>query len=120
MVFTTLVYREGLSSKERARAISLVATGAAAQSAAYRVTQTVQAEMVKRAGWTLVDQHDSTPEYAETVLRQLRAFQSRISLAGKHFGAADLTARIERKRNYLRGIEDGLLRRGLFVAVRPQ
>ena len=113
MVFTTLVYREGLSNKERARANSLVATG-------YRVTQTVQAEMVERAGWTVGDQHDTTPEYAETVLRQLCAWQSRRALAGSHIGAADLTAKIESKQSYLRGIDDGLLRRGLFVAVRSK
>ena len=109
MAFTTLLFREGLSRKERARANGLVATG-------HRVNAAEQASMVKRAGWELVVQSDVTAEYAETVRRDLRAYESRSILARKVLGKTEFENRMERRRRYLQGIEDGLLRRDLFVA----
>ena len=72
--------------------------------------------MVDRAGWNLTEQRDTTGEYAEVVRRDLRAYESRTALAAKVLGEFELDARIERKRKYLQGIEDGLFRRELFVA----
>lgn len=109
MVFTTLLFRSGLSAKERVRANGLVATG-------YRATSTEQARMVDRAGWTLIEQCDATAEYAETVRRDLRAHESRAVRAARILGEVELDARMERKQKYLQGIEEGLLRRALFVA----
>ena len=75
--------------------------------------------MVERAGWSLVDQRDTSQEYAEVAWRGLNAYQSRLSALSRVIGEADLTSRIERMRNYLRAIEDGVLRRALFVAEYP-
>jgi len=108
MVFTTLLFREGLSKKERARANGLVATG-------HRVTAGEQTSMVKRAGWELVVKSDVTAEYAETVQRDLRAYEVRSVWARKVLGETEFENRMERKQRYLQGIEDGLLRRELFA-----
>jgi hypothetical protein len=109
MVFTTLLFREGLSRKERARANGLVGTS-------HRVNAAEQASMVKRAGWKLVVQSDVTAEYAETMRRNLRAYEARSVLARKVMGKTEFENRMERERRYLQGIEDGLLRRELFAA----
>ena len=109
MVFTTLLFREGLTRKERARANSLVATG-------HRVNADEQASMVKRAGWKLLVQSDVTAEYAEIVRRNLHAYETRSILAQEVLGEAEFENRMERRRRYLQGIEDGLLRRELFAA----
>lgn len=109
MVFTTLLFREDLSARELARANSLVMAGD-------RVTPTEQAKMVEEAGWILDDQRDTTTEYREIVLRDLRAYEARSELAAKVLGSAELEARLERKRKYLEGIEDGLLFRSFFAA----
>ena len=110
MVFTTLLFRAELSSKERARTNSLV-------SPRYRVNSTEQTKMVERAEWSLVEQRDVTAEYAKTVQRNLRAYEFRAPLAARVLSETEFNARMKRKRNYLKGIEDGLLRRSLFVTV---
>ena len=109
MAFTTLLFREGLSRKERAWANGLVATS-------HRVNAAEQASMVKRAGWELVLQSDVTAEYAETVRRDLRAYEARSILARKVLGETEFENRMERRQKYLQGIENGLLRRELFAA----
>lgn len=109
MVFMTLLFREGLTRKERARANSLVATG-------HRVNADEQASMVKSAGWELLVQSDVTAEYAEVVRRDLRAYDSRSTLAQKVLGKTEFENRMKRKRGYLQGIEDGLLRREFYAA----
>ena len=109
MVFTTLLFREGLTRKERARANSLVATG-------HRVNADEQASMVKRAGWELLVQSDVTAEYAEVVRRDLYAHETRSILAQEVLGEAEFKNRMERRRRYLQGIEDGLLRREFYAA----
>ena len=109
MVFTTLLFREGLTRKERARANSLVATG-------HRVNADEQANMVKRAGWELVAQSDVTAAYAESVRRDLYAYESRSNLAQQVLGKTEFENRMKRRRRYLQGIEDGLLRRELYAA----
>ena len=108
MVFTTLLFGPGLSSAERARARRLVCTG-------FRATSAEQTNMVGRSGWNLIEQVDVTREYAETVRRDLHAYESRAALAGKILGASDFAERLARKHRYLHAIEGGLLRRELFV-----
>ena len=107
MVFTTLLFGPGLSAAERARARDLVSTG-------YRLTSAEQTAMVDRSGWNLIEHVEVTEEYAETVRRDLHAYESRADLAGRLLGVDELKERLERKRKYLRAIEDGLLRREFF------
>lgn len=68
------------------------------------------------AGWKLIERFDVTGEYAETVRMSLCAYESRVEVAGEVFGAIELERRLSSKREYLRGIEEGLLRRELIVA----
>ncbi len=73
--------------------------------------------MVSRAGWKLIEQVDVTKEYAETVRRTLRAYESRAQLAGEVLGARELERRLTSKREYIQAIDEGVLRRELFVAI---
>lgn len=73
--------------------------------------------MLSRAGWKIIEQVDVTQDYAETVRRQLRAYESRAKLAGEVFGVSEFEGRLTSKREYIQAIDEGLLRRELFVAV---
>ena len=108
MVFTTLLFGKGLSATELARANGLVSGD--------RVTLDEQTKMTEQTGWTLIDQQDTTTEYRDIVLRDLRAYESRREQAANILGTAELEARLQRKRQYLEGITDGLLHRAFFVA----
>ena len=110
MVFTTLLFGPGLSTVERTRAESLVSTSC-------RATSAEQETMVGRARWSLIERADVTPDYAETVRCTLLAYESRAELAVGVLGATELERRLSAKREYLQGIEEGLLRRELLVAV---
>lgn len=110
MVFTTLLSGPGLSSAERARARRLV-------SSSFRATSVEQNTMLSRAGWKIIEHVDVTPDYAETARRQLRAYESRAKLASEVLGGGEFERRLTSKREYIQAIDEGLLRRELFVAV---
>ena len=109
MVFTTLLFGPGLSAAERAHVRDLVAPSLSATSAEQR-------EMMGRAGWNVIEQVDVTNEYAKTAGRSLGAYESRAERAVDVLGADELDRRLTRKRAYLEAIEEGKLRRELFVA----
>ena len=73
--------------------------------------------MVSRAGWDLVEQVDVTQEYADTARRDLRAYESRAELAAEVLGASELAERLTWRHDYIQAIDDGLLRRELFVTI---
>lgn len=109
MVFTTLLLGADLSSAERAQATSVT-------TAPCLVTSAEQMHIVDKAGWNLIEQVDMTHGYAETARRDLRAYETRAHRVGKVLGASELATRLRSKRDYIPAIEDGLLRRELFVA----
>ena len=108
MVFTTVLLGPGRSLAERAHARRLVSTG-------LRATSAEQREMMGRSGWNIIDQVDVTEGYCDTTRRSLAAYESRAERAADVLGVAELDRRLTRKRAYLRAIEEGLLRRELFV-----
>ena len=110
MVFTTLLLGGCLSSEQRARATSV-------SSATSLVTSAEQIQTVEQAGWNLIEKVDITPDYAETARRDLRAYESRADRLSKALGASEFATRLRTKREYVPVIEEGLLRRELFVAT---
>lgn len=109
MVFTTLLLGPGLSRAERAHARRLVSTGC-------RATSAEQREMMGRSGWDVIEQVDVTEKYGETARRNLSACESRAERAAEVLGTDELDRRLTRRRAYVQAIEEGLLRRELFVA----
>ena len=73
--------------------------------------------MLSRAGWKIIEHVDVTRDYAETARRQLRAYESRAKLASEVLGGGEFERRLTSKREYIQAIDEGLLRRELFVAV---
>ncbi len=109
MVFTTLLLGVGLCPAERARATRLVST-------TLLVTSTDQTSLMNEAEWDLVEHVDVSDEYAKTAQRDFRAYASRSEKVRKLFGENELEERLAWRREYIQAIEDGLLRRELFVA----
>ncbi len=109
MVFTTLLFGSGLSSAQRTRASSVT-------TAPSLVTSAEQIHIVKRAGWSLIERVDMTEEYLETARRELRAYESRAERLRRVLGASEAAQRLSSKREYIPAVEEGLLRRELFVA----
>ena len=108
MVFTTLLLGPGLSRAERALARRLVSTGC-------RATSVEQREMMGRSGWNVIEQVDVTEKYGETARRILGAYESRAERAADVLGTDELDRRLAKRRAYVQAIEEGLLRRELFV-----
>jgi len=109
MVFTTLLLGVGLRPAERARATRLVSTP-------LLVTSIEQASLVDETDWDLTEHVDVSDEYAKTAQRDLRAYESRSEKVSKLIGEHELEERLAWRREYIQAIEEGLLRRELFVA----
>ena len=109
MVFTTLLLGEGLSQAERARATRLVST-------TLLITLVEQTSMVEEAGWDLIEVVDVTGEYEETARRDRQAYKSRAEKVTEVLGKHALAERLTWRHEYIQAIEEGLLRRELFVA----
>ncbi len=73
--------------------------------------------MLNQSGWEIIDYVDVTVEYAATVRRLLAAWKDRQDRLAELLGAAEFCAMVARRRGGLAAIEDGLLRRELFVAT---
>ena len=110
MVFTTLLFGGCLSSEERARVTSV-------SSATSLVTSAEQTQIVEEAGWNLIEKVDMTYDYAETACRDLHAYESRADRLSEALGASEFATRLRTKREYVPAVEEGLLRRELFVAT---
>jgi len=73
--------------------------------------------LLDRSGWQITDHVDVTSEYAATVRRLLAAWQEREDALAALLGAAEFSAMVVRRRGSLAAIEDGLLKRELFVTT---
>lgn len=73
--------------------------------------------LLVETGWTVRDRQDLTPDYAAACLRQLDADQEHEHALVALIGAADFAARQADWRSKLTVIEDGLLRRELYVVL---
>ena len=111
MVFTTLLFGEGLSSADRARATRLCS--------ALLVTSIEQSALVGETGWDLIERVNISGEYEETARRDLQAYKSRSDKVTELLGKQALEERLNWRREYIQAIEGGLLQRELFVADVP-
>jgi ubiquinone/menaquinone biosynthesis C-methylase UbiE len=73
--------------------------------------------LLDRSGWRTTDYVDVTAEYAATVRRLLSAWEEREDRLADLLGAAEFSAMVTRRRGGLAAIEDGLLKRELFVTT---
>lgn len=68
-----------------------------------------------RSGWNVIEQVDVTVAYGETTRRGLAAYESRAEWAAAVLGVDELDRRLAKRRAYAQAIEEGVLRRELFV-----
>jgi hypothetical protein len=73
--------------------------------------------LLHRTGWIVLDYQDVTLDYAASCGRQLRADEERKDALTKLIGATEFDERLADWRSKLSVLNEGLLRRELFVAT---
>ena len=112
IAYTTIFVTPGLDSKRRRRA---------RQSGPRAVgSRTDQRQLLVSAGFTDIDVVDLTAEWAVTARGWIDGWDANEAELTALEPAAAFVERQEERRIQLRALEDGLLRRGLFSAGRPQ
>ncbi len=111
MVFTVISITSGLSSADHRRAVEFGPPFVEAPAG--------YPELLRRTGWETTFHADLSAEFGETVGRVLRAEEARADELSEFLGETEFTERLARRRNKLQVIEEGLLRRELFVATLP-
>jgi len=109
MAFTVISIASDLSSAGYQRAVKF---GPPFVESALEYTT-----LLDQSGWQITDYVDVTSEYAATVRRLLAAWEEREDALAELRGAAEFSAMVVRRRGGLAAIEDGLLKRELFVAT---
>lgn len=108
MVFTVISIAPGLSPTDYQRA---------ADSGPPFVESAVEyPTLLQHAGWKITDHVDLTVEYAATARRLLREEEARADELSELLGAAEFSERVTGRHGTIQVIEEGLLRRELFVA----
>jgi SAM-dependent methyltransferase len=109
MVFSVISVAPGLSRDDYARAV--------ANGPEFIESETDYPTLLAETGWTGLDREDITMDFATSHRRLLRADAERQDALEALIGAAEFAERQAGWRSKLAAIEDGLLRRELFVAT---
>lgn len=111
MAFSVISFAPGISDAERERAQAGAPPCAA--------TDNSYSDLLDRSGWEAVKSVDVTPGFVDITGRELAAFETRANRLRKLIGEVDLADCLALRRARVAGLDDGLLRRDLFV-VRPR
>jgi hypothetical protein len=106
MAFSVISFAPGITDAERARA-QAGAPPCTATDASYF-------DLLGRSGWAIVESLDVTRAFADITRRELAAFEARASDLRELIGDADFAERVALRRARVAGLEEGLIRRGLF------
>ena len=109
MVFTVISIAPDLSPEEYG--------GAVANGPEFIESETDYPTLLGQTGWVVVDRQDVTLDYAASCRRQLQADMERKHALEMVIGASEFAKRQAEWRSKLTAIEDGLLRRELFVVI---
>ncbi len=108
MVFSVISIAPDLSREDHGRAVG--------NGPEFIETDTDYPALLGQTGWTVVDRHDITIDFAASCRRQLRADEERRDALETLIGASEFAERLAGWRSKIAAIEEGLLRRELFVA----
>ncbi len=108
MVFTVIWITPGLSRDDYRRALE--------RAPEFGETETEYTTLLGQTGWTVTDASDVTEGYAASIRRFIRADEESKDGLEALLGAAEFAERQVGWRDELGAIEEGLLRRDLFVA----
>ena len=109
MVFTVISVAPGLSNEDHRRAVE--------NGPEFIESDTEYPALLAQTGWTMLDRQDLTVEYTASCRRQLRADDERKDALTALIGAAEYSERQADWRSKIAALEDGLLRRELFLAT---
>jgi len=110
IVFTTIYVTEGLGPAAHRRAIRAGPRAVVSRSG--------QARLLHSAGFTAIEERDLTPEFAVTGRAWLTEWRAHADVLAPLEPPGAFELRNREQRTQLAAVEDGLLRRGLFSAVR--
>ncbi len=109
MVFTVIFVAPGLSREDHERAV--------AYGPEFVDSETDYPTLLAETGWTVLDCQDITMDYAASCRRQIRADEDRGEALQALIGSSEFAERRADWRLKLGAIDDGLLRRKLFVGA---
>jgi ubiquinone/menaquinone biosynthesis C-methylase UbiE len=109
MVFTVISIAPGLSSNEYRRA--------AADGPVFVESETDYPTLLRQTGWTTVECHDITLAYGASCRRQAQADTQNKEELQALIGISEFAQRQADWRSQITAIDDGLLRRELFVVL---
>jgi SAM-dependent methyltransferase len=109
MVFTVISIAPGLSSKEYGRAVS--------NGPEFVESEADYRTLLRQTGWAIVDRQDITMDYGDSCRRQLQSDEDRKPTLESLIGISEVADRKAEWRSKLSAIDDGLLRRELFVTI---
>jgi hypothetical protein len=76
-------------------------------------------ELLRRAGFVDLAELDGTDEFRAVAKAWIDQWDEHRDALIKVYGESEFEARQHDRRNQLRAVEDGLLRRSLFIGSRP-
>jgi cyclopropane fatty-acyl-phospholipid synthase-like methyltransferase len=109
MAFTVISIAPGLSPDKYGRAVE--------NGPEFIESEADYPTLLGQAGWVIVDRQDLTPDYAASCRRQLQADEESKDALETLIGPSEFGERQAGWRSKLTAIDDGLLRRQLFVAT---
>jgi ubiquinone/menaquinone biosynthesis C-methylase UbiE len=109
MAFTVIYITPGLAPADHACALD--------SSPPYAATPHLYPDVLTQTGWTLETRTDLTSDYVATVRHLLREQEARADRMTALLGEAEFARRQTAKRANIQVIEDGLLKRDLYVAT---
>lgn len=109
MAFTVISIAPGLSPEKYKQAV--------ANGPEFMETEANYPTLLGQAGWTTVHFRDITPDFGASCRRQVQVDMERKDALEALIGASEFAERQAGWRSKLKAIEDGLLRRELFVAT---
>ena len=110
MVFTVITLAPHLSQTNRRWAIE--------NGPEFIASDDEYPALLEQVGWTILDHQDLTPEYIVSCQRQLQADLEQKDALTMLIGTTEYTERQTRWQSRLMALNDGLLRRELFIATR--
>jgi hypothetical protein len=109
MVFTVISVTPGLSGEDHRLAVE--------NGPEYIESDIDYPSLLHQTGWTVLDYQDVTLDYVASCRRQVRADEERKDALTTLIGATQFDERLSDWRSKLSVLNEGLLRRELFVAT---
>ncbi len=109
MIFTAFLIYPGLSSADYQKAIEC--------GPSYMAAEDSYENLLDMAGWKLVDRFNLSSEFFETLQVGLGNELDHNEALEKLLGKNEVLHRLNRTRSYIKGLEQGFIRRELFHVI---